>query len=71
MTERSYGHFIRSLLGLVGVGVFFAAIRYSWLQYNSGVRYLVPAVPLLFLLVAGALVTLIHSLARLTEERRA
>lgn len=43
--------------------VFFAAIRYSWLQYNSGVRYLVPAVPLLFLLTAGVLLRLPRALA--------
>lgn len=42
----------------VALLLFFSAVQYSWLQDNSGVRYLIPAVPLIFLMVAGVLLRL-------------
>jgi hypothetical protein len=35
--------------------VFFAGSNYSWLQYNTGVRYLAPTVPFLFVASAATL----------------
>lgn len=46
-----------------GLAVFFSAVLYSWLQFNSGVRYLVPAVPFLYVGVAGVLLRLPRPLA--------
>ncbi len=47
------------VLGLTaGFFVFSAANQFGWLQFNSGVRYVVPVVPFLFLLAAGVLLRL-------------
>ena len=43
--------------------LFCAANQYGRLQFNSGVRYIVPTVPFLFLLVAGVLLRLPTGLA--------
>lgn len=43
-------------LGLtVALFLFSAANQYGWLQFNSGVRYMVPVAPFLFLVAAGVL----------------
>lgn len=55
---------------LVGIAaalwLFASSVHYSKLQFNTGVRYLVPAVPLLFLPLAAMLVRLPRRLAWLT-----
>jgi hypothetical protein len=38
--------------------VFCAANQYGWMQFNSGVRHVVPVVPFLFLLAAGPFIRL-------------
>jgi hypothetical protein len=44
------------ILGLtLATFVFTAANQFAWLQFNSGVRHVVPAVPFVFLLAAGVL----------------
>jgi hypothetical protein len=43
--------------------LFAAASQYGWLQFNSGVRYMVPVTPFLFLLAAGTLLRLPARLA--------
>ncbi len=43
--------------------LFAAASQYGWLQFNSGVRYVVPVTPFLFLLAAGVLLRLPTRLA--------
>jgi hypothetical protein len=43
--------------------VFCSANQYGWIQFNTGVRHIVPAVPFLFLIAAGALLGLRRSMA--------
>lgn len=38
--------------------LFFSSVYYSLLQFNSGVRYLIPTVPFLFIIAAGVLLRL-------------
>jgi len=38
--------------------VFFSCVQYTRLQWNTGVRYMVPVIPLVFLLTAAVLVRL-------------
>lgn len=42
----------------VALWIFFSGVNYSRLQFNSGIRYMVPAFPLLFILAAIVLVRL-------------
>jgi hypothetical protein len=46
------------LLISLGIFLFAAATQYGRLQFNSGVRYVVPAVPFLFFIAAGILIRL-------------
>jgi hypothetical protein len=41
-----------------GVWLFASSVGYAWLQFNTGVRYLMPAVPFLFLLTIPVLMRL-------------
>ena len=55
-----------AILSFVGMMfLFFASVRYSWMQYNTGVRYLVPAVPFLFVMAAGLLIRMPFRIASL------
>lgn len=47
----------------IALWLFFACVNYSRLQFNTGVRYLAPAFPLLFILVATVLMRLPRRLA--------
>jgi len=51
---------VLALLGTAALWLFCSAIQFAALQHNTGVRYLVPAVPLLFL----ALVPVLRALPR-------
>ncbi|MGH9662060.1 MAG: hypothetical protein ACRD96_26160, partial [Bryobacteraceae bacterium] len=47
--------------------VFFSSVNYTRLQYNTGVRYMVPAIPFLFLPVASVLAELPRGVAYLAS----
>jgi hypothetical protein len=51
------------VLYTVGFFLFAASVEYGRLQFNSGVRYVVPVVPFLFLLAAGTLLRMPPTLA--------
>ncbi|HEX7070337.1 MAG TPA: hypothetical protein VF190_06015, partial [Rhodothermales bacterium] len=53
LLERRETWFV--LLFTVALFLFCAANRYSYVQFNTGVRYAVPLVPFLFLIVSGVL----------------